>query len=116
MENTELRIGNWCQTKEEGYCQIINGWQLDEGYELFPIPLTPEMLEKCGFKKETRGNYSSSWNVYLMENFNLHQSGGFANPQYWKITTVYNCPPIIHLHQLQNLYFALTGEELKIEL
>jgi hypothetical protein len=99
---------------------------------LQPIPLTPEILEKCGFKK---------WKGRVMENTNIwmkkyeHEAGYFDvdNKPVINTSTIgirqyygHSLPDeffytdhhskIEHLHQLQNLYFALTGEELDVEL
>ena len=74
-----------------------------------PIPLTTEMLMKClNFKeglytlKDLRGYFVAlhlDGNVYA-EYFIGH----------------YSVCKVEFLHQLQNLYFALTGQELEIKL
>src|SRR5215216_5038424 len=83
--------------------------------ELEPIILTSEILEKCGFKGV---NDNLSRNVYYKKvdeyfsgmeiniidyKVSLH----FANGQ--RVALPHNCKS---LNQLQNLYFALTDEEL----
>lgn len=136
MKATEFRIGNTVFYNSENdknepvryYC-TINGADLrimqdDENYlkSHEPIALTPELLEKCGFKK---GNicYNNGYSIELLKtDFYLRPSyeGGF----YWgfnlskdKMDCELNDVKSIHyLHQLQNLYFALTGEELEINL
>ena len=81
--------------------------------ELEPIPLTEEWLVKFGFENDKKGlilefkNYSYS---YLWFNNNSGQlrlvsEGG-------KFLTHDN---LKYVHQLQNLYFALTGKELEIK-
>jgi len=51
-EPKDFRIGNYARTKEVNGTvnefAIENGWQLDEGLELLPIPLTEEWLLKFG--------------------------------------------------------------------
>ena len=72
----------------------------DERYE--PIPLTPEILETCGFVFESGIDY-----VIKETGFAVYFDDGnceLANHDY----PVH----IKHLHQLQNLFFALTGTEL----
>lgn len=71
------------------------------GDKAIPIPLTEEWLKKFGFymiyyDKEKEINYK-------LNDFTLEQTdGGF----------IYQKVIIKYIHQLQNLYFALTGEEL----
>ncbi len=73
--------------------------------DLSPIPLTEEILLKCGFKKiEPEGWYRKvTEREASMELFNgspFHYADGNFSPD------------INYLHQLQNLYYSLTGEEL----
>jgi hypothetical protein len=78
--------------------------------ELRPIPLTPEILEKCGFDENC--SYYKKDNVEIVK---IYDS---------KIGDHYHfCPDktisfgyFQYIHQLQNLYFALTGEELNVQL
>lgn len=67
-----------------------------------PIPLTEEWLVKLGFK------FNSDSNVYSIDNFFIYTEA------YNKIIITYDClmRSVEYVHQLQNLYFALTGEEL----
>lgn len=81
-----------------------------------PIPLTEEILLKCGFKKDVDGGLvKNDVAVFLDKRFktNLYLQ---TNESSLKFTWFgYECN-VKHLHQLQNLYFALTNQELKIEL
>jgi len=80
--------------------------------ELEPIPLTTEILEKCGF----------DWSIYhqAFHKLNLEFDLNESYPLGFSLCTFRNkllvAPNIYFLHQLQNLYFALTGEELQINL
>lgn len=77
-----------------------------EVIEVFkPIPLTEEWLLKFGFS-EKLGNWE-------LPNFRFHINkpmnfDGFLFCEGYSVTT----DKIQFVHQLQNLYFALTGEEL----
>lgn len=73
------------------------------------IPLTAQSLELLGFQRHhgdwTKsgiriGEYEHGYGVVLKLSINEWIS--------------FKAPPILYLHQLQNLYFALTGEELTI--
>jgi hypothetical protein len=123
MKATELRIGNLVKYNDGGIFKVIGiynfGLDVEDDiestymeYENFsPIPLTEEWLLKFGFEinRQTKeGN--NIWRCYSEEGFfEVEQIGSsfFLDDN--------NCygTKINYVHQLQNLYFALTGEELK---
>ena len=90
--------------------------------EAQPIPLTPELLEKCcGFKKATEYIYDHKSGIIFdapndWNNPNNYPIGidcsrslyGF-NPEQIIIRT-------LTLHDLQNKFYSITGEELEIDL
>jgi hypothetical protein len=111
MKAEELRCGNWVMTP------IYKEFRATPKtlYRLFkdedsvqPIPLTEVWLVKFGFnilltEKESILYRKNSQDV------NVHPIGGFT----YGVRGV----PVVkikNVHQLQNLYFALTGEELTI--
>ena len=79
--------------------------------EIRPIPLTEEILMRCGAENlinSATGRTSFDIGSLMFEN----EEGGFCVfGSEWTIGK-----PFYYLHQLQNLYFALTGEELNIQL
>lgn len=132
MKANELRIDNlvyWedkifpiCQINSAGfyhlrvYGNIISGL-ISEGEEnkIKGIPLTEEWLLKSGFEKIlcsakdnsfkfTKGRQTSSFAVSLYIPEGLCSVGGA-----WLEIKV------LYVHQLQNLYFSLMGEELTIK-
>lgn len=112
----ELRIGNWVQVNspimqvkeitDHTIGLYMPGSEADPFLydidEVFPIPLSPEILEKCGFKKHN--NYYTKDEFYIFEAFNSGKCFSYSTDQYYVELT--------SLHQLQNLYYSLTGEEL----
>lgn len=116
----ELRIGNWVEYNvnfpptEPIQINEIN--KNDDFSDCNPIPLTPEILLACGFKDNEQNN---SFDIEIKncgilsfdkDDYSALITGslkelGFAT------NSLYKC-----IHQLQNLYFSLTGEELKINL
>lgn len=107
MKANELRIGNlvflsWEKEPEyKGYRRYEFSFDLIHSVKhLHPIPLTEEWLLKFGFERKYDSNY---WNsklcihTYYNEFYILQEQGRVF---------------FQHVHQLQNLYFALTGEEL----
>lgn len=119
MKAHELRIGNWVYISDKcGYlpiktdCIDLSDWDND----LFaPVPLTPEILQKCGFKEVP--SIKNKWELddFIGPDLNFYFENGELIPDdcYTGQTVMIN---IKYLHQLQNLYFALTGIELPIEL
>lgn len=131
MKANELRIGNWII--QNGYDEAVDGVRyadhsLDEviqvesetiGYvedepEFFdPIPLTEEWLIKFGFKKEeSNGLYV----IYESDDVDIVWHG--ESLCFESIPMFTNEKALKHIksvHQLQNLYFALTGTELEIK-
>lgn len=82
--------------------------------EIDGIPLTPEILEKCGF--ENPDILPDSF-FGKETDFELNiKDGKFMAFILMGSTEVSVDIEIKHLHQLQNLYFALTGTELEINL
>ena len=109
MKATDLRVGNYYYWNEEPECkgdvyQISDTYSLysiDEHFFYFePIPLTEEWLLKFGFKKI--GNRYG----------NGHKRKVILNKQFYHSIAGY----IKYVHQLQNLYFALTQTELEYDL
>ena len=83
-----------------------------------PIPLTEEWLLKFGFEfKNTPREYGWLKSVLNREICWCHSkeiSLEFKSGQYDEYTNTLLDIDCQYVHQLQNLYFALTGEELKI--
>jgi hypothetical protein len=120
MEASELRIGNWVNVvyidkalnapREDVQVDAIvsNGINLEYGDAMYsfddmnPIPLTEEWLVRFGFDKYIceflKGGFKIEWDKKWRYFF-----------QWYDITY------IKHVHQLQNLYHSLTGEELEIK-
>jgi hypothetical protein len=107
MKPEELRIGNWIKgLLPDGKDLIPSEFQLtakmiyewDDGDVIInePIPLTPEWLESFGVSNSRNQFFAVDKDGYVW---------------YDRMMLVRVKPK--YVHQLQNLYFALTGEELK---
>lgn len=121
IDPKELRIGNlasvntaqagWWETTHvtaESFAKSAAGTLICESYE--PIPITPEWLEKLGFEK-------NEYNSYQLKNIELSEEiirsippkkTGVWYVEYFQVR-------IKHVHQIQNLYHALTGDELTLK-
>ncbi len=113
MKANELRIGNWyindcddlpIKLDNENIITAIK----DEDW-LLPIPLTEEWLLKFGFEKH-KNNYEEAES----HNYYLNGLKYISCDDNW---CLFNCliKNIEYVHQLQNLTFALTNEELTIK-
>jgi hypothetical protein len=88
--------------------------ELSDRIKYEPIPLSPEILEKAGFVKDISsqyGGYLISIGEGEMIRIIDDESIGWHYP-----LNGYKRPITNYLHQLQNLFFALCGEELNITL
>jgi hypothetical protein len=117
MKANELRVGNYVkgighniswlvEGIETDYIHSSNAWRLLSSFE--PIPLNTNWLLKLGFKYN---NYEELYQKDIFDidiiddvycHFYMNEYGDWYRN-------------IKYVHQLQNLYFALTGEELTIK-
>ena len=141
MKANELRIGNYVNVPNSEQCPFridafehcsekfikvaqevkLNGFEVHPltwyGADLEPIPLTEEWLLKFGFY--LRDGFSNTFKLnvekhqYDCSEITYSEKEGlfrFSNGQQKGTTLI---PHIKYVHQIQNLYFALIGEELK---
>lgn len=134
MRIEELRIGNWLLAKEDNKpCKVISidnhltyvGAVNDTTVYSYPLDLSLtgiEDTEKIGFSPVRLSEYDllkygfeetqlweDSPTCYVLDNFVLEIN-------YYEDTFYFDDTKIEYVHELQNLYFALTKSELKIEL
>ena len=134
MEARELRIGNLMElpngeiSKVTGFTENGKVWFVREPKheecalkinQVKPIPLTEEWLLKFGF-----GEMGLSLGYFykpICGNFSICSEDFIFNINYkrYAVSNVISVDlhgfEIKYVHQLQNLYFALTGEELTIK-
>jgi len=124
MESKDLRIGNIVSINgvellltSELFCLIVSG----DVIKPKPIPLTEEWLIKAGFVKIA--DFNGYNNCYMKDGFVISLSKGECINIHldWVYDgEVENLPSIkcyeeIHVHELQNDFKTLTGEELTFE-
>ena len=122
IQPNELRLLNWVKLNDEDlFCKVlvIDNFGLSVDivktkeitwieYEQFsPVELTPDILEAAGFTNGIKTIETSfletEFYVDLMDG-----DAGFNKHGLWF--------PCKHLHQLQNLYWCLCGDELQIDI
>lgn len=123
VDAKELRIGNWVSYL--GSNTQINSISIGEpcGYvstfksgiiiqnQIEPISLTEDLLLKCGFEEKQWGDEDDPPVFY--------KNGLTISCKTWGKDSFYLNSydiDVTFLHQLQNIYYALTGKELEVEL
>ena len=123
MKPNELRIGSWVKhpaavwshrTEVQGYGYVEFQWEEHDWAgiaectinleDVKPIPLTEEWLLKFGFEYSDLNGDSGLWKIPPFQIYGKYNQFIYD----YKLDVNY-------VHQLQNLYFALTGEELTIK-
>jgi len=116
MKASELRIGNLVNHIRKGVI-VVGIMELDfveKGVlDIEPIPLTEEWLVRFGFEfeKYTESIIANKSDLALLtmvgwKYFTFTTNLGNGKNEY--------CKDIIYVHQLQNLFYSITGEELTI--
>lgn len=130
IDSKELRVGNWVIAP--GYDEIEGNFFPDPEGDFYhrikgedivraekhigmiggfePIVLTPSLLEQCGFK------YSASFGKCRYEKDELQMDENFNPLAQEGDEHLYFGRRLQYLHQLQNLFFDLTGKELEVNL
>jgi len=142
MKASELRLGNYVNVPNSKQCPFridafehcsekfikvakevkLNGFEVHPltwyGGDLKPIPLTEEWLLKFGFKHQNKYDLESNLyskklkSEYYFTIYSKTETLDFKT--FHPINFVFDIK-IDFVHQLQNLYFALTGEELTLK-
>jgi len=123
IQPNELRIGNYINDEQTTHIvvgvdnyYIKSYWLKDTNKETLyetpinqikPIPLTEELLFKCGFAPNNGKMILGEFKIEIF----MDGSGHVFDWNGFVITVKFK-----YLHQLQNIFFALTNKELKINL
>ena len=114
IQAQDLRIGNWVSNGEVEF-QLASKdiYHLDIYVNRVianPIPISPEWLERFGFQKII----GCGWQLDIETNhYCLYsENGKYVDLFVYSDEVGEQCK---YIHQLQNLYFALTGEEITVK-
>lgn len=141
MEINELRVGNYVSyngfnlkvysfenkypRSEKRYDNVVlvdllfDGFITEILHEVKGIPLTEEILLNCGFEKI---NHICGYSFYSFDRKSLKDTNAYMpldiylNPNHAKIANFTVKQNVEYVHQLQNLFFAINGKELNINL
>lgn len=135
----DLRIGNWVYDGERtkfpmqvvaiGTDYVYLDFEGNEGdlweskpEDLIGIPLTPDLLERIGAEKRFANNmllssYTSTTEIVVWVSFEdngeIRATVRYHTPQLVNMATSYS---VHYLHELHNLFWNITKQELKINL
>lgn len=114
MEASSLRIGNKVYRKPHKVWIpfTVRDGEIGEHYAngCSPIPLTEEILLKCGGEKTERAN------VIIADRFQLNWLEAY---KYWYVSdseTVRYITKVEFVHEWQNVFWSLNGQELEVSL
>lgn len=123
MKATELRIGNYynfvgltgteLQEVKANFFSSLDDYGMElNGYHQ-PTPLTEKWLADFGFEKVVHASWATGqkveYDVWALGEFTYND----IQKAWWVNGKILTVQPK-YVHQLQNLYFALTGEELTL--
>ena len=118
MEANELRINNYVYPFDDIYlvtkktiledCIQVCFKDFENTNELHPIPLTEEWFLKFGFEK------SDTYYTYWINEFKAFIIMSDSRREHYFLCDCDVDTNIQYVHELQNLYFALTKQELTI--
>lgn len=111
MKLQDLRIGNWfVGFDNKPFIWSVDDFKLLESADIseivkHPIKITEQLLVKCGFIEVENSTMSTTY----------EKSGFIYNKRvntwyYWGVPI-----NIKYLHELQNLYYNIIGEELRVK-
>lgn len=127
----ELRLGNYILHKGgvrilPVKCTFAHFDLLAKGQtkDMFPIPLKTDIMQKCGFLENNKYYQSPEVREFVLtlpvKGTNTNEIRAYINKTETYARATVNeliiTNNIHHLHQLQNLYYALTAAELDITL
>ncbi|MCC8188904.1 MAG: hypothetical protein LIP08_15770 [Bacteroides sp.] len=112
LRQQELRIGNILKNKK-GRMFVVTAANIgkiaDSVSTYRPVALTDQILRSCGICRSSKGN------KYCMDAFDGYYfmfTGRIGMMYKVDLGTIGH--PIRYIHQLQNLYYSLTGRELRM--
>jgi hypothetical protein len=122
LDPKDIRVGNWViritgkDLNEKSFFEYkaiaVNEYYYTFAKYCFPIKLSPPVLDKCGFIQEGK-----DWYIQLESE---ETEGSPPSLRYkhkneaWFLNEIKLPAQPAYLHQLQNLYYVLTGREVQI--
>ncbi len=139
MKASELRIGNWIHSPISDPLMPrpikgdfkVEAWHIHAMFQFelvsdmwdnaIPIPISTGWLKKLGFlsvREEDNNGNLNYWNKEKDASVDVEptiSTNKIEHLFYYRVHEKVRRKPLQYVHQLQNLYFALTGKELEIK-
>lgn len=134
INQSDLRPGNIVEAPNDDHlmCETLTVYELNRNdarlcrscgccyetveYEhISPVALNEDLLQKFGFKRHETGYYFKQVGNQLYLEYDPPFEAVRIVPETWNNVPIFPWNECNVAHQLQNLYFALTGEELQIK-
>ena len=115
IQTNQLRIGNIVRDRKTDnyYCIRVLAFNKPSLERLEPIKLTEQLLINCGFKLRKK---TEDGTIYGLLNTTIIYTRSVGSGMCFFLNGYHNDVHIEFLHQLQNLFFLLTGNELAVAL
>lgn len=125
MKANELRTGNWvCVDNDSDLITVVDGITLDAVHlvgnavnnryeQVFPIQLTEDWILNLGFEETYNSNYTQRFDLMATMNhgyifgINIDKKLNTLSFRFWGKEI-----GVKYVHEVQNLYFVLSGNEL----
>jgi hypothetical protein len=112
--DTQLNVNRQTSKVSNGYnysytMQVVEVVKEADMQEIQPIKLTPKTLEKCGFRNFVRDEWIITYG-------NTHTDFEFSEDGLKLRHSTPTRVPIKYVHQLQNFFYSITGQELEVDL
>lgn len=120
LNHNELRIGNWIMDQAPYDDTFAVRWShiasiIENEARYRPIPLSPSWLDKLGFiEKNNKNHYGWYADLTIKNRFLCWAYGSEVSIENGDGDELYSMP-CKSVHDLQNAYFLLTGQELEIK-
>lgn len=114
QDNNKLSFLQVDQIIETGFsCKVLDRsvYPLKRGWKAVGVEITKEILLSIGFYNKNGSVYYTELNNYSEIRFVINEGPLMCAVSHMGVSTII---PVKYLHQLQNLYFILTGEKLDV--
>lgn len=120
INHNEVRVGNYVNLHRKYIDPKIIVERISEGHSIHligcgewiatGITLTERILLKCGLERASEFGHQAFW---INKDWKIYYCAFNEGARFIDRGWISNMP---YLHQLQNLYYSLTGEELEVNL